>query len=121
MYIPVGRRVDTTEIEKGIRDIKYNNIKHFEKIEKSIKENSKTITIPFSEYEELTKKVASLENQLRIANSECENLLNKYLKFAEDNGVSIEIEEGKQFDKDYNEIKIENIRIPEFRIMRIKR
>ena len=35
--------------------------------------------------------------------------------------IRIDIEEGTTFDKDYTEIKIESIRIPEFTIMRIKR
>lgn len=121
MYIPVGWGIDTTKITKGIEDIKYNNKEHFEKIEKSIKENSKTITIPFNEYEKIIKRNEELEKEIHIVNEENNRLVDEYINFARNNGVNIDIEEGTTFDKDYTEIKIESIRIPEFTIMKIKR
>ena len=123
MIIPIFRTIDTSKIENKLDDIRDDNKEQFEELKEIIDDNSKTITIPLKQYEELTEKVDFLEQQLRRENSENEKLLDNYLKLAEDNGATIEVEEfDYQPDPFKPEIlKYEEINIPSFKMYRIKR
>lgn len=123
MIIPIFRTIDTSKIENKLDDIRDDNKEQFEELKEIIDDNSKTITIPLKQYKELNEKVDFLEQQLRRTNSENEKLLDNYLKFAEDNGATIEV---KEFDYQPNRfkpeiLKYEEIYIPSFKMYRIKR
>ena len=123
MIIPIFRTIDTSKIEEKLDDIRDDNKEQFEELKEIIDDNSKTITIPLKQYKELTEKVEFLEQQLRRANGENEKLLDKYLKFAEDNGATIEVEDFDYHPDEFKPeiLKYEEINIPSFKIYRIKR
>lgn len=114
-------RYEIGNIDRNLKELKNNNENNFKDIKKTLDNNSRTITIPLSEYEELKEKVVHFENKVHQLDYELNNMVDKYLQFAKDNGATPEIKEFKREDYLSGDGPIyEDIYVPAFRFYRYK-
>lgn len=115
-------RYEVGVISKNLKELKDNNENNFKDIKKTLDNNSKTITIPLSEYEELKEKADYYEHRTNQLDYELNNMVDNFLQFAKDNGATPEIEEFTREEDYYRKNKpiYEYIYVPEFRFCRYK-
>ena len=115
-------RYEVENISKNLKELKNNNENNFKNIKKTLDNNSKTVTIPLSEYEKLKEKVSYYEKRMHQLDYELNNMVDNYLQFAKDNGVTPEIKEFTLEEDYYCKDKpiYEDIYVPAFRFYRYK-